>query len=73
MIPARSTSPWRRFGLGALGVLVVGLLLLPGVVKNAFAIDVLIRILLFAFIGNAWNLMGGYAKQLSAWGPTPPR
>jgi branched-chain amino acid transport system permease protein len=65
MIPARSTSPWRRFGLGALGVLVVGLLLLPGVVKNAFAIDVLIRILLFAFIGNAWNLMGGYAKQLS--------
>jgi branched-chain amino acid transport system permease protein len=26
---------------------------------------VLIRILLFAFIGNAWNLMGGYAKQLS--------
>ena len=38
---------------------------LPLVVKNAFAIDILIRILLFAFIGTAWNLLGGYAKQLS--------
>ena len=30
-----------------------------------FAIDIFIRVLLFAFIGVAWNLMGGYAKQLS--------
>jgi len=34
-------------------------------VSNAFAIDIGIRVLLFAFIGVAWNLMGGYAKQLS--------
>ena len=40
-------------------------LALPLVVTNAFAIDILIRVLLFAFIGVAWNLMGGYAKQLS--------
>jgi len=33
--------------------------------KSSFAIDIFIRILLFAFIGVAWNLMGGYAKQLS--------
>jgi branched-chain amino acid transport system permease protein len=33
--------------------------------SNAFAIDIGIRVLLFAFIGVAWNLMGGYAKQLS--------
>ena len=38
---------------------------LPLVVTSPFAIDIFIRILLFAFIGNAWNLMGGYAKQLS--------
>ena len=38
---------------------------LPLVVKNAFAVDIFIRILLFAFIGTAWNLLGGYAKQLS--------
>ncbi len=41
------------------------LLALPLVVKNSFAINIFIRILLFAFIGVAWNLMGGYAKQLS--------
>ena len=33
--------------------------------KSSFAIDIFIRILLFSFIGVAWNLMGGYAKQLS--------
>jgi branched-chain amino acid transport system permease protein len=41
------------------------LLALPLVVKNSFAINIFIRILLFAFIGVAWNLIGGYAKQLS--------
>jgi branched-chain amino acid transport system permease protein len=40
-------------------------LAVPLFVSNAFAIDICIRILLFAFIGVAWNLMGGYAKQLS--------
>src|SRR5258708_10510709 len=38
---------------------------LPLVVKSSFAIDIFIRILLFSFIVVAWNLMGGYAKQLS--------
>jgi len=38
---------------------------LPLVVQSPFALDVLIRILLFAFIGTAWNLLGGYAKQFS--------
>src|SRR5690349_16947339 len=41
------------------------LVALPLFVKSAFAIDICIRILLFAFIGVAWNLIGGYAKQLS--------
>jgi len=53
---------WGGFGL-VIGVAVM--LALPLVVKNAFAVDILIRILLFAFIGTAWNLLGGYAKQLS--------
>ncbi len=48
-----------------LGLLIVVLLVLPMVVMSRFAIDIFIRILLFAFIGVAWNLMGGYAKQLS--------
>jgi len=49
----------------ALAVVVAALLMLPQVVKNAFALDIFSRILLFSFIGVAWNLMGGYAKQLS--------
>ena len=41
------------------------LIALPMVVKSSFAVDIFVRILLFAFIGTAWKLMGGYAKQLS--------
>ncbi|HEV3247098.1 MAG TPA: branched-chain amino acid ABC transporter permease [Beijerinckiaceae bacterium] len=49
----------------ALFALAIVLLGLPFLVKSAFTLDIFIRILLFAFIGTAWNLMGGYAKQLS--------
>jgi branched-chain amino acid transport system permease protein len=56
------TSKWRFV---TLTVLFVAVVLLPQFVGNAFAIDIFIRILLFSFIGVAWNLMGGYAKQLS--------
>jgi len=51
--------------IAALVVLAIVLLALPQVVKSSFAIDIFVRILLFSFIGVAWNLMGGYAKQLS--------
>ena len=51
---------------GTVAAIVVALVVaLPLVVKSAFALDILIRILLFAFIGTAWNLLGGYAKQFS--------
>jgi branched-chain amino acid transport system permease protein len=52
-------------GTVALGVLAALVLALPVMVRSAFAIDIFIRVLLFSFIGVAWNLMGGYAKQLS--------
>jgi branched-chain amino acid transport system permease protein len=55
-------SAWK---IAALAVLAMVLLALPQVVKSSFAVDIFVRILLFAFIGTAWNLMGGYAKQLS--------
>jgi branched-chain amino acid transport system permease protein len=51
--------------IAALVVLAIVLLALPQVVESSFAIDIFVRILLFSFIGVAWNLMGGYAKQLS--------
>lgn len=58
---ARLKSP----GVLWLAVAAVVLLALPLAVTSAFAIDIFIRVLLFSFIGVAWNLMGGYAKQLS--------
>jgi len=48
-----------------IGMVIAVLALLPLVVKSSFELDILIRILLFAFIGTAWNLLGGYAKQFS--------
>jgi branched-chain amino acid transport system permease protein len=54
-----------RRGTLWLGGLIVSVLALPLIVTSHFAIDIFIRVLLFAFIGVAWNLMGGYAKQLS--------
>jgi len=53
-----SPAPW----VGALAAIA---LLLPLAISSPFVIDIFIRVLLFAFIGVAWNLMGGYAKQLS--------
>lgn len=55
----------RSSGALWLGVLALIMVVLPLAVPDPFAIDIFIRILLFAFIGVAWNLMGGYAKQLS--------
>jgi len=55
----------RASGVLWLGLLAAILLVLPLAVTSRFAIDIFIRILLFSFIGVAWNLMGGYAKQLS--------
>jgi branched-chain amino acid transport system permease protein len=55
----------RRSGTLWLCALAVAVLVLPLAVSDPFALDIFIRVLLFAFIGVAWNLMGGYAKQLS--------
>jgi branched-chain amino acid transport system permease protein len=55
----------RGWGGLALAIVIAVMAVLPLAVKSAFTLDILIRILLFAFIGTAWNLLGGYAKQLS--------
>lgn len=48
----------------ALAALVL-LLVLP-VWLNSYAISVFILIFFYAFLGQAWNILGGYAGQLSA-------
>jgi branched-chain amino acid transport system permease protein len=61
----RCAMTGRTQGLLGLAIGIAVVIALPLVVKSSFAIDIFIRILLFSFIGVAWNLMGGYAKQLS--------
>jgi len=55
----------RAWPAALLTIVAAVMLVLPVVVTNSFALEILIRVLLFSFIGVAWNLLGGYAKQLS--------
>jgi branched-chain amino acid transport system permease protein len=50
--------------LAAIGAFVLSLLV-PFVVQSDYQLQVLFRIYLFAALGLAWNLVGGYAGQLS--------
>ena len=52
--------PLQWLGLGALTLL----LALPAVLSS-YAITVFILIFFYAFLGQAWNVVGGYAGQLS--------
>ncbi|MCC7418230.1 MAG: branched-chain amino acid ABC transporter permease [Acidobacteria bacterium] len=42
-----------------------GALLVPFVVRSDYTLQVLFRLFLFSALGLAWNLVGGYAGQLS--------
>lgn len=50
--------------IGAVAAVVLSLLV-PLVVQTDYELQVLFRIYLFASLGLAWNLVGGYAGQLS--------
>jgi branched-chain amino acid transport system permease protein len=63
MIPALTEGVSRR-GLGLLAALLIVLIVLPLVV-NDYLVTVLILILYFAYVGQAWNIMMGFAGQLS--------
>jgi branched-chain amino acid transport system permease protein len=56
----------KRFPLRSLMLpaALIGLLILPQFLKP-YLLDVMIVIFLFAFLGAAWDLIGGYAGQLS--------
>jgi branched-chain amino acid transport system permease protein len=53
-----------RRGLALLGILLVALLAIPFLVSD-YLLTVLILILYFAYTGQAWNIMMGFAGQLS--------
>ena len=50
--------------IALLGILLAGLLIVPWLV-NDYLLTVLIVVLYFAFTGQAWNIMMGFAGQLS--------
>jgi len=47
-------------------LLTVGILVALPLVSSSYAITVLIFIFFYAYLGQAWNIIGGYAGQLSA-------
>jgi branched-chain amino acid transport system permease protein len=55
----------KRAHIGIAAVIFLISLLLPLVVRSDYQLQVLFRIYLFAALGLAWNLVGGYAGQLS--------
>ncbi len=46
-------------------VLLAALLAVPFVVKSEFWLSFWLLVLMFAFLGQAWNVLGGYAGQFS--------
>ena len=48
-----------------LGAAALGVLLLLPAVLNSYAVTVFIFIFFYAFLGQAWNIVGGYAGQVS--------
>lgn len=57
-----SLSKWVQFGLLLLA------LALPLVIQNNFYLDVLTIIFFTAYLGQSWNILGGYAGQFSFGG-----
>ena len=50
----------------AAGLVAVAVLLALPAVLNAYALTIFILILFYGFLAQAWNILGGYAGQLSA-------
>lgn len=59
-----SSNRWMRQGL-PIAVLLSLLIIIPFVVGNQFVYHIFITICLFAALSTAWNIVGGFAGQLS--------
>jgi branched-chain amino acid transport system permease protein len=57
---------WLKHPKGYLALLVlVTLIIFPQIVQNPFVLHLLIMVLFYAALGGAWNIIGGFAGQLS--------
>jgi len=46
-------------------LLLLILFLIPVFINDPYILDIVITVLLYAFLGNAWNIVGGYCGQVS--------
>jgi branched-chain amino acid transport system permease protein len=60
-----SYNPFRLWKLLVFLGVVIACAVVPAIVHNDYLMQVFFRIVLFAALGLAWNLVGGYAGQLS--------
>lgn len=69
MAATATTAPALRTasGVAMIGLIIV-LAALPVVVSNRYVLHVLIMVFLYAYLGNAWDILGGYTGQFS-FGP----
>lgn len=50
---------------GMVGAIILVLIILPLLIRNEFYLDLLIMIFFWATMAGAWNLLGGFAGQIS--------
>ncbi|MDX0022210.1 ATP-binding cassette domain-containing protein [Sinorhizobium meliloti] len=65
IVPAARTSPFPLKKAAALGALLLALLAAPIAIGDQFISHIFITIFIFAGLSTAWNIVGGYAGQLS--------
>lgn len=63
--PTPANPRKRDWGPIAFGLLVASLLLIPLAINNAFVSHIFVTICLFAALSSAWNIVGGFAGQMS--------
>jgi len=56
---------WSNFNLLIIGITIGIVCLLPSVIQNSFMVYMLLLIFFWALLGEAWNIIGGFAGQLS--------
>ncbi len=55
------TNPSNLLGFATLLIMAV----IPLLIKNPYYLDIFITVLMYAYLGTAWNIVGGYCGQIS--------
>jgi branched-chain amino acid transport system permease protein len=63
--PDLAEDPKKGLRIAAIAALVLAAVLLPLGVQNIFLLHILIMVFFYAYMASAWNLLAGFAGQLS--------